>query len=526
MSVALSALALLLAAQTPAPDVTLTGPVPDGADDFFDLTFEVPAGVAELEIHQRALDDADILDFSLEDPAGFRGEGGGRLSTVVLNAQAATRSYLPGPITPGTWVVSVGKAKLVSDAPAYEVLVFFRDTPTLAPATDRGPYAPSAALDGDTRFYAGDFHVHSEDSNDAEPALDAIASFARGRGLDFVVITDHNTTAHIDRLTAAQQRATDADDAPFLFVPGVEYTTYSGHATGFGATSLVDWRVGHEDISLEEALEDFAAQGALFSINHPVLDLGDLCIGCAWEHGPPTKGLVHGVEIETGGYRQAGFLFLDDALLFWEALLDDGHHLAAIGGSDDHEGGQGDASPIGDPTTLVYADELSVAALRQGILDSRTVVKLQGPDDPMIELDTSPARTGDTVAHHEVVTVSATVRDAVGLELWFVQDGLYTTSFDVTEDPQTFTFEVTPPSDGEVRVRAQLDEASDLSITPRTITSYVWIKSARAPPPAGCGCATQARGSPAAALALLVLALRVIHVRLKASASRRAPAAR
>jgi hypothetical protein len=502
-------IALCLALQV-SPDVTLTGPVPDGADDFFDLSFEVPAGTAEIEIHQRALDDADILDFSLEDPEGFRGEGGGRISVAILNADAATRSYLPGPITPGTWEVSVGKAKLVSDAPAYEILVFFRGETTLPPATDRGPYAPIAAIADGARYYAGDFHVHSEDSNDAQPALDDIASFARGRGLDFVVITDHNTTAHIDRLASAQTRALE-DGAPFLFVPGVEFTTYAGHATGFGATELVDWRVSHEDITLQDALEEFAAQGALFSINHPALDLGDLCIGCAWEHGPPTQGLAHGVEIETGGYRQAGFLFLEEALLFWEALLDEGHHLAALGGSDDHEGGQGDASPIGDPTTLVWAEGLSVEALKRGILDSRTVVKLQGPDDPMIELHTSPERNGDTVAHHDTVTVSATVTGAVGLELWFVQDGLYEASHDVTTDPQTFHYEVAPPTSGETRVRAQLDEVSGAgTITPRTLTSYAWIKSAPAPPlDEGCGCTSTERAPRGLAwLGLLWLAIR------------------
>jgi hypothetical protein len=224
-------------------------------------------------------------------------------------------------------------------------------------------------------------------------------------------------------------------------------------------------------------------------------------------HGSPPKGSVHGVEIETGGYRQAGFLFLDDALLFWEALLDEGHHLAALGGSDDHQGGQGDKSPIGDPTTLVYAGSLSVDALAQGILDSRTVVKLQGPDDPMITLDTAPARSGDTVAHHDVVTLSATVEGAVGLELWFVVDGKYTESFDVSEDPQTFTFDVAPPKSGETRVRAELDEVDAGSITPRTITSYVWLQSAKAPPAEGCGCDASARTTPALALGVALLAL-------------------
>ena len=72
----------------------------------------------------------------------------------------------------------------------------------------------------------------------------------------------------------------------------------------------------------------------------------------------------------TGAYSKGGFLFLDRTLAFWEARLREGRHVAAIGGSDDHRGGvAGDAlqSPIGSPTTLVYARELSHAAILEAV---------------------------------------------------------------------------------------------------------------------------------------------------------------
>ena len=43
-------------------------------------------------------------------------------------------------------------------------------------------------------------------------------------------------------------------------------------------------------------------------------------------------------------------------------------------------------SPIGNPTTMVLADELSVAGIIDGVKNGRTVVKLQEPSDPMIDL--------------------------------------------------------------------------------------------------------------------------------------------
>lgn len=495
-----AAASLAVPARAQAEPIVYEGPVPIGGGDFFELPFEVPDDIREIEISHRPLDDRDVLDWGLEDPGGSRGFGGANLENAVVGDQAASRGYLPGPIRAGTWKVSVGKAKLVSPQPAYRVELVLRTEPTLAAATDRAPYDDVLPIVDDSRFFAGDFHVHSEDSGDARPPLDEIATLAVSRGLDFVVVTDHNTSAHVDRLPAAQAR-----HPQLLFVPGVELTTYDGHATGFGAVSAVDHRIGHDGRTMPGAVLDLLEQGALVSINHPVLDQGDLCSGCAWTHPIPAVGDLHAVEIETGGYRQSGNLFAAAAIAFWEGLLDEGHHLAALGGSDDHQAGAGDGSPIGDPTTLVFAANLSVPSLRTGILNSRTVVKMQGPDDPMIVLDTVPVRTGDTAVGQRVV-VSATVTGGVGETFRFVKNGAGVALPVVIEsDPQTFDLEVEPDASGTERVRAEVLAAADEA--PRTLTSYVWLRSP--PPEAGCTC----RGSTAAApiwLALAVLAARQV----------------
>lgn len=478
-------------------DIILEGPVPIGGGPFFDLPFEVPEGIREIEVFHRPLDPRDVLDWGLEDPSGFRGHGGHNLENAVVGDAAASRSYLPGPIPGGRWKVTVGKAKLVSPQPGYRVEIVLRSTPTLAPARDRVPYDDALPIVDDSRFFAGDFHVHSEDSGDARARLDEIAAFAASRGLDFVVVTDHNTSSHVERLVRAQERNPEV-----LFVPGVELSTYAGHATGIGATSYVDHRIGHDGRTIPGALADFQAQGALFSINHPVLDVGDVCMGCAWTWPTETLATVHAVEIETGGYRDDGFRFAEQAIAFWEELLDDGHHAAALGGSDDHRAGSGDGSPIGSPTTLVFAANLSLPSLRTGILNSRTVVKMQGPDDPMIDLDTVPTRTGDTAIALTVV-VSATVTGGVGDKLRFVKNGRPVGDPIVIEDdPQTFTLEVSPDESGEDRVRAEVLAGDDEA--PRTLTSYVWLRSpARL---SGCTCRGVASTAPLWTLLVVLLA--------------------
>ncbi len=85
-----------------------------------------------------------------------------------------------------------------------------------------------------------------------------------------------------------------------------------------------------------------------------------------------------------------------------------------MGGSDDHKGGVDEGlfqSPIGDPTTMVYAETLSAAAILAGVRAGRTAVKLQGPGDPGLELGADVAAVGDTIAA-ESATLTAVVRGA------------------------------------------------------------------------------------------------------------------
>ena len=125
----------------------------------------------EIAVHQESLT-GNVLDFGIEDPAGvWRGWAGSRLHDVVIGEQAATRSHVPGPIAAGRWRVVVGEANVDVWPATFTLQVTLRDAPTLAPQTDRRPYVPPAPLRREARWYAGDFHVHSIESNDARPPL-------------------------------------------------------------------------------------------------------------------------------------------------------------------------------------------------------------------------------------------------------------------------------------------------------------------------------------------------------------------
>ncbi len=437
--------------------IQLEGPVPEGSESHFFLPFDVPAGVAEIEVRHDDLSEDNILDWGLDDPNGFRGWGGGKSEPAVVGLHAASPSYLPGPLPTGRWEVVVGKAKIVDEPARYAVEVILRDAPTLAAQTERAPYTPPPALESGVRWYAGDFHAHTIES-DGTPTIEELIAFAESRGLDFLLLSEHNTVSQLSWYRAAQR------DTDVLLLPGMEFTTYAGHANAIGTTTWLDHRIGVRGATIEAAIADTHAQDGFFSVSHPLLAVSDLCIGCAWTYDvDPTT--IDGVEVW-------GSIF--SGIPFWEDLLERGSHAVAIGGSDDHRGGRGDGplyTPLAAPTTLIRTDELSVAGILRGLREGRTVVKIEGPHGPMIETDLSGQRSGDTV-RAESALLQATVSDGDGFTLRLWKNGVVLEEVPIDSNPFEHAREVRAPARGEDRYRHEVVDGRSLL----TVASHVWLR--------------------------------------------------
>jgi hypothetical protein len=490
LAVALSVgLCVWLGAGRAAADQTLIfdGTVMAGGLDHEFIEFDMPAGVAEIQVDHDDLAQEDILDWGLDDPNGFRGWGGGTTEPAIVGELAASRSYLAGPIVSGKWRVVIGKAQLAGGSANYHVVVTLRNAPTLPPQPERAPYKEAAPLRDEERFYAGDLHAHSRESTDAKPTIDELVSFAKSQGLDFVELSDHNTVSQLDFINAVQGQHSDV-----LILPGVEYTTYAGHANGVGATVWVDHKIGQPGVDIGMAAKAFRAQGALFSINHPKLDLGNACIGCAWKHDLPADA-IDAVEIGTAG---VALLLIDDTLGFWDSLSATGRHVAPVGGSDDHSAGQNEgqfSTPVGKPATYVYAKGLSVPSILEGIRNSRTVVKLDGVPGPMAVLDSEIPRGGDTV-YAERTTLSVEITQAgEWASVRWIKNGDHVSAEAISSDPFHATLEVKAPASGQDRYRVEVTTSGK----PVTITGHVWVEfkagvGVKADPPingnGACGC--------------------------------------
>lgn len=451
---------LAMTARAQEVSIPIEGEVPAGPETHFFLPFEVPEGIAEIEVRHDDLSAVNVLDWGLDDPDGFRGWGGGKSEPGIVGLEAASPSYVPGPIPAGVWEVVVGKVR-VDELPAlYAVEVILRTEATLAPQEDREPYTPALPLEDGPRWYAGDFHAHTVES-DGTPTPDELVSLAETTGLDFVMLSEHNTVSQLSWYAQLQ-----ADHPDVLLIPGNEFTTYAGHANAIGTTQWLDHRIGVRGATIEDAIADTHAQGGLFSINHPLVEVPNLCAGCGWQYEVDPR-TIDGVEVLNSA--------LFSGVAFWEELLDGGSHAAAIGGSDDHDGGAGSDifyAPLGTPTTLVYADNLSVEAVLQGIRDGRTVVKFVGPDGPMIETELSGERIGDTVFADEA-TLRATVTGGLGARLQVVRNGDVLADAEITADPFVHEVAVGAPASGEDRYRHQVVQERNSQVL--SLASHVFL---------------------------------------------------
>ena len=77
--------------------VPLVGEVVAGPPDHVLVPFEVPEGIAELEVRHDDQSADNILDWGLVDPDGFRGWGGGNDEPAVVGVDAASRKVAPRP---------------------------------------------------------------------------------------------------------------------------------------------------------------------------------------------------------------------------------------------------------------------------------------------------------------------------------------------------------------------------------------------------------------------------------------------
>jgi hypothetical protein len=422
-------------------EVVLSGELHDSDNQTYrELPFDVPAGVTKVSvaITYSGRREGTILVFGLFDPQRLRGWGGGIKRDFTVAEAFASPSFLPGPIPPGRWRLSLGVASIrKGTTSSYTARIRFSGAADLDVITE-GAIRPGPG------WYRGDLHSHTGHSDGActnpagRPApcpLFLTLQAAQAHGLDFIAITDHNVTSHYAEM---------ADLAPYfdtlLLIPGREITTAQGHFNLIGATRYVDFQLrSSPGRDMNTVIRDASATGGLVVINHPEIPTGEDCLGCGWSAKDTDYGHVDAIEIANGGVASDHGGFPEgqgSGIGFWEAQLNAGRHITGVGGSDNHNAVDhpksspvGLQSPVGVPATVVFADDLSQAAILKGLRSGRVFVDLENVPGRVLDLAASSAGAravmGGTLARRagEPVEIDVDTKALAGARLQLVVDG-------------------------------------------------------------------------------------------------------
>jgi len=449
----------------PLADLELRGVLTRADHETYkELAFEVPPGVQRLTVtfEYTGKEERATIDLGLIDPERFRGWSGGDKASFTLSAIDATPSYLPGPIIPGRWTLLLGVPNIRPDREAAYVarIRFGRGERTEVSSFSDVP------LEVGARWYRGDLHMHTCHSDGTVanrsgsrrvpgPVYRTVEA-AAGRGVDFIAVTDHNAVSHHHALRELQ---------PYfdrlLLIPGVEITTFCGHAGVLGAIGPVEFRLTSPHLPvIGDLLDAVERQHGLFAINHPALPSNEFCMGCGWTAQGTDYSRVPAVEVVNGGAAAAQGGAADgpfSGVPFWEARLNEGRRMTAIGGSDNHKPDEDPvkAPAVGSPTTVVYAAELSERAILDAVCSGQVFVDVEGTRDRVLELTGACAGAeavmGGTLAAPAggEVRFQVRVQALAGARIDIVMDGTHQVALAgavIATNDQTLDFAL--PADG------------------------------------------------------------------------------
>lgn len=417
---------------------------------------------------------ATTLDLGLYDHRGvhegFRGWGGsrqGRLDRgqdpVFVQADAADRGFMPGPIEPGVWFAELGVAAVSPQGADWRLEVRCRTAPALPPPVidpvDRNHVARDAP-----GWVHGDLHMHAFHSNPNGPDWEDFVAQARAAQLDFLMVTEYVTGRHWETLGAVARTHPD-----LLIVPGREIITYHGHANTHGETpGLFEYRQGFDGVSLGDIQQRARELGALFQVSHPTIFppplFENFCRGCYFELGDEIDwDAVDTIEVLTGPIiAEASDVgiplplpvgienpFVGTAIRLWEEKLLAGHRITAVSGSDskgvDHPDNR-ERVGYGSSATAVYVERLSRDALFEALREGRAYVRTRGvANSPELRMtatsgDHSVTFGGSLPA--DTATLRTEVRGGVGQRLRYIANGRRIQAVTVTSDPFVHEIEI------------------------------------------------------------------------------------
>lgn len=355
-----------------------------------------------------------------------------------------------------------------------------------APTTSQAAPAPAAPPPGPTpprgQWLRGDLHSHSAPySGDADQQFGDPPGrcffVAEQGGLDFLALTDHRT---LDQVRDPGYRANT-----LTILDGEEWggTVHMGMVGLTRQVPEIDGSRGPSTLNaqVQAAYDDCHRQGGVVIANHPCLegkvhiwlsrDFDAIEVWNSYWNIP--KGFISSSQADVDGkLRGEGLAAIGEdatpeireavrwqggsnfqAVKFWEAHLNRGNKVAAVGGGDRHS-----IVFPGLPATYVYSEDRTPQKILAAIRAGRTYVT-SGIEGPVVDFEADAdgdgvyeALIGDSVPLNRPVQFRVRVRNAAEGQVRIVKDGNTHLQWAVLTADETFTFTETATQRSWLRV--------------------------------------------------------------------------
>ncbi|MFD3158209.1 CehA/McbA family metallohydrolase [Haloimpatiens sp. FM7330] len=210
-------------------------------------------------------------------------------------------------------------------------------------------------------YYFGIPHAHTSYSSGKGTPKQAI-EYAKNNGLDFIMITDHCKALGVGKSTSKWQTTSNVikkmnkRHKKFLAILGFELSVnHVGHLNVINSKKLIDRNLSNIDKLHRYVKND---DDVVISINHPGKNIKNL--NC---HGELDE-FINLIEVGNGILPHKYKRYEEK----YYKLLDEGWHLGAINGQDNHKQNWGDS----DNLTVVIAQKLSNKNIIDGLKKRRT----------------------------------------------------------------------------------------------------------------------------------------------------------
>ncbi|OGD16232.1 hypothetical protein A2V47_08080 [Candidatus Atribacteria bacterium RBG_19FT_COMBO_35_14] len=279
----------------------------------------------------------NLFNYTLIDPNGLvRARGNNNFfETMQINKEKASIGSVSGALPAGEWRLIVEAHAVISELVklSIEVNLNQKFTPGIK-ATEKyraelRDFHKKEPLFKEERespgWFGGDFHIHSHHS-DGDHSVYELMTYLHGKGLDFFVLTDHNTTLGWKEKYFSKT----------LVIPGIEISTFFGHFVLINWIGDINWFSLERKSTFEDIAVEIKRKGALLSVAHPECISDPICTGCRWNYPNFCWGTADIMEVWAGSWSERRAENIK-TLKRWENLLNQGLKVIAVSGSDIHQ---------------------------------------------------------------------------------------------------------------------------------------------------------------------------------------------